>query len=170
MALIHTEDNWELPSDASPWAKQRCLLHSLHPWTLLYTQVIGLWMTKNCWAVSWDQFPLYSKLQFHTLLPCCASPVQNAFYRHVTRRMCTANPRPPAALDLRCWLDWGRSSPRGLPPYSASSVLRTSSSTSSRTHRGGTACWEAPMSTTAPTAWLLIWREKKKRTGGIKRK
>lgn len=59
-------------------------------------------------------------------------------------------------LSLHCLLDWGRSSPRGLLLCLASSSLRTSSSTSSRKRTGGTACLEAPMSTTGPTAWLLI--------------
>lgn len=61
------------------------------------------------------------------------------------------------ALSLHCLLDWGRSSPLGPLLCSASSGLRTSSSTSSRKRTGGTACSEAPTSTTGPTAWLLMY-------------
>lgn len=61
--------------------------------------------------------------QFHTLLSCCAPPVLNAFYRHVSSRMCTANPLPPTRLTLLAGLgevlSSGASTLLGIfsPPY-----------------------------------------------------
>lgn len=57
------------------------------------------------------------------------------------------------------------------PPQagSASSVPRTSSSRSSRKHRGGTACWAGPRRTTEQTVWLREqrrWRSEGGRLGG----